>query len=896
MIMDIDFYTNICRMGNYILVRGIRNGKAVQFRHKYEPTCYIEHEKDFGVKNLYGKNLKPISFPDMKAMKEFTDEQRSSNLKIYGFPFQHSQFALENYADSVDKFDKSLIRVFNIDIEVTSDGGFPEATKAEYPITALCLYDSVADKFVTFGIGEWEQQDSILPEDIADKVVYIPCNDEIKLLTKFMQYWSTFTPNIVTGWNTETFDLPYIVNRITNLGLDVSKLSPWKKVGIRNIPGRHGENEVTADILGVDCIDYLPLYKKNKVQDSYRLDNIGKVELGENKSLGTVEMLDMSRVPFLAEPAVTIYEETDDEEFNRFARARKLRVETQLSNNPNKDLELITLLKEEKRAAFQAFISYNIQDVNLVKRLDEKLGLLDAQIMIAYEACMNFAEVNSPVRTWDCLINKEMRKNNQITNFFIEKADTQAPIPGGHVKEPQVGKHGWCVSFDLNSLYPHLIMQYNISPETLDENFRLWTDMISEEDRVKRLLNKEEIPSDMGGTNIDRRNQGKTFSVSAGGYRFNNEFEGIIPRLMRKMYDDRKAFKKQMIAKQKRGEDGTLEHLKQYVLKILLNSGYGAFINKYFRWFDIRLGKAITLSGQYVIQVAERSINEWMNKVVGTENVDYIIAIDTDSNYVNFQPLVDKFFSNKSKEEIVDIIDKIAEEQVQFALNKAFDESAKYMNAFDQKMVMEREAIASSAFWTAKKRYAMAVHDLEGVRYDKPKLKIQGLEAIRSSTPYICRQPLLDVIEKTLLTDEETVQQFIADFKEQFNNFPIEQIAMPRSMNNLNKYLNNGMKGIPVHARGALKFNEMLEKHNLSNTWETVKSGEKGKFIYLMEPNPVGENVISFVTSIPKEFDVERFVDKNKMFEKIITDPASNILEPIGWSVEKKVTLESFFG
>lgn len=889
--MQIDFYTNVQRIGNNILVRGIRNNKDVRFKTKYEPSIYIEHEKEYGYKSLYNKNLKPISFSSMSECREFTDQHKDSNLKIYGFPHFHSQYTLENFVDSVDKFDKSCIRVFNIDIEVTSDAGFPEPDNAYYPITAMCIYDNVADKFVTFGIGEWEQSESILPDDIADKVVYIPCKDEMKLLEKFLQYWTTFTPNIVTGWNIETFDIPYIVNRLENLGFDKNKLSPWHKVDIRSIQNQMRGNEIKASISGVDIIDYLPIYKKNRIQDSYKLDNVAKIELNEQKSLGTIEMIDMSRVPFSSNLSNSIYDETDDEEFNRFAKIRRERIETQNSNNPNKDLEIELLTKQEKKAAFQAFISYNIQDVNLVKRLDEKMGLLDAHIMIAYEACMNFEEVSSPVRTWDCLINKEMWKNNQIPHFYVEKKDAGTSIPGGYVKEPQIGKHGWCVSFDLNSLYPHLIMQFNISPETLDPAYRLWTSDVSDEERIQRLLD--------ANWSIEDSHDGK-YSMTASGYRYDNSKEGIIPRLMRKMYDDRKRFKKQMIEKQKRGENDSVENLRQYVLKILLNSGYGALVNQYFRWFDRRMGMSITLSGQYVIQVAEKTINEWMNKVLQTEGVDYVVAIDTDSNYVNFQPLVDKFFPEKTKDEIVDIIDKIAEEQVQVALNKGFSVAAEYLNAYDQKMVMEREAIASSAFWTAKKRYAMCVWDMEGVRMpsDKPKLKIQGLEAIRSSTPYLCRQPLLDVIEKVLLNDEETVQKYIADFKDRFMSFDVNDLSMPRSMNNMEKFKEGDTtrKGTPVHIRGAWAFNRLLKTHNLENIWEPIHSGEKGKFVYLTLPNTIGIDVISFVSGVPKEFEINKYVDKNKMFEKIIVDPVTGILEPIGWSVEKKLTLESFFG
>lgn len=885
--MNIDFYTNAQRFGNNILIRGISRGKDVKFKVAYEPTLYVESEKDFGFKSIYGNKLKPLNFSSIKEASNFANEQKDSNLKIYGFPNIHSQFVLENYRDSVNKFDKSQIRISNIDIEVTSSEGFPEPDKAEYPITALCMYDSVNDIFFTLGIGEWDENLSVLPEGVVDKVKYVSCENEMDLISKFLNYWTTFTPNVITGWNIEGFDLVYIYRRLEKLGFNANKLSPWGRVSVRYINTNTGEQPIVS-ILGVDIIDYMPLYKKNKVQDSYRLDNIAQVELGEKKSLGTIEMLDMSRAPFSETLSNNVYEETDDIEFSRFAKARRERVETQNSNNDNKDLEVQILSKQERQHAFQAFISYNIQDVNLVKRLDEKLGLIDAQIMIAYEACMNYEEVSSPVRTWDCLINKEMFRNNQIPHYHVDKSSYNESIPGGFVKDPQVGKHGWCVSFDLNSLYPHLIMQFNISPETLLTSKKVW-EISNDAERLDNFLQHKDLPLDPGNN-----------SVSASGHMFSNEFEGIIPRLMRKMYQDRKTFKKQMIEKQKRGEDASLEHLRQLVMKLLLNSGYGALINKYFRWFDPRMGKSITLSGQFVIQVAEREINKWMNQVLNTTNVDYIIAIDTDSNYVNFQPLVDKFFSDKTQEEIVDIIDKISQEQVQKVLDSGFDKAAKYMNAFDQKMVMEREAIASSAFWTAKKRYAMCVWDMEGVRMpaNKPKIKIQGLEAIRSSTPYICREPLIDIINKTLLETEENVQLYIADFKNKFMQMDPSDIAMPRSMNNLRKYeVGDGfMKGTPPHTRGAIQFNRLLKKHNIEGFWEKIREGEKGKFVYLTVPNNTNSNVLSFITSIPKEFDCNKYIDKNKMFEKIILEPVNNILEPIGWSYEKRLTLESFFG
>ncbi len=442
------------------------------------------------------------------------------------------------------------------------------------------------------------------------------------------------------------------------------------------------------------------------------------------------------------------------------------------------------------------------------------------------------------------------------------------------------------MSFDLNSLYPHLIMQFNISPETFRPEEQVWA-MEGDMERVKKFLNKDKFKAPKG------------LSVCGSGYAFSNEIEGVIPRLMRRLYDDRKKIKQAMLQKQREGKDDSLENLRQYVIKILLNSGYGAFVNKYFRWYDQRIGKSITLSGQLVIQIAEREINKWMNKVLQTEDVDYIIAIDTDSNYLNCQPLVDKFFANKSKDEVVDILDRIAKEQVQKVLEAGWQDTKEYLNAYSQKMVMEREAIASSAFWTAKKRYAMCVWDMEGVRMkpDKPKLKIQGLDAIRSSTPQSCREALLTMIRLTLLEDEKTVQQYISDFKDKFTGMQFEDIAFPRTMNNISRMtIQNGFqKGTPPHIRGAIQFNRLLKKYELEKDWETMKDGEKGKFIYLREPNNIGTNVLSFNHTVPKEFDFIKYIDFEKQFAKAIIEPMEIILNPIGWTPEKQNTLEDFF-
>ena len=828
-----EYYTNVAMYGQNLLVRGIRDGQEFRSKIKYSPTLYIQSAKQTGYTDIYGNSLKPLQFDTMVEARNFVKQNEETNLKVYGFPFYNSQYCIETYPNSENDWKREEIRVFTIDIEVSSEEGFPEPDESKYPVTAICVHDSLRDKFITFGNGDWSKNESVLPQELVDKVFYVPCNSERQILEFFLKYWCDNYPQIVTGWNTQTFDMPYIHNRMVKLGFDVKKLSPWSITRLREFPTKQGTQQ-RVEIVGVDDIDYLDRYKKNSVQESYRLDHIATVELGEKK-------LDY-------EEAGTLHRLFFDD--------------------------------------FNKFIDYNIQDTNLVKRLDDKMGLIDVQIAVAYKAGINYEDVSGVVKTWDALINREMAVENKIPPSTFPKYSLTEAIPGGYVKPPQVGKHGWVASFDLNSLYPHLIMQYNISPETIMDKLQVWPD-ISEDKRMRDFLH-----------NKSYKNPGD-FAVAASGWVFKKDHEGMIPRAMRKLYSERKKIQGVMKKAQKEGKDITKLHLAQYVRKILLNSGYGAITNRYYRWFDPRLGSSITLSGQFVIQRAEMAINRYLNKLLKTDKVDYVIAIDTDSNYVNLQPLVDKFFADKSKAEVVDILDRVCEEQLTKALNQEFDEIAKYQNVYEQKMVMGRENIADSAFWTAKKRYAMNVWDIEGYRPEKPKLKIQGLEAIRSSTPQICREPLLKLIELCLVSDEAEVQKAVQDFKKYFLTLRGEDIAFPRTMNNVWAYTprdNIGFKkGTPPHIRGAVLFNRLIKQHKLENTWEFINNGEKGKFLWLREPNNVGSDVISYMTVIPNEFKVRDYIDYQKMFQKIIVEPMEGILDPIGWSIEKKLTLTNFF-
>ena len=452
--------------------------------------------------------------------------------------------------------------------------------------------------------------------------------------------------------------------------------------------------------------------------------------------------------------------------------------------------------------------------------------------------------------------------------------------------------HEWVASFDLNSLYPHLIMQYNISPETI-------VDEVISNVTVDKLLDREkfDIP--------------KNRVMSATGQLFNNDKQGIFPQIVDHMYAERKIIKKNALEQKQKLEDLDSDDVRvkyeiekkishydneQMALKILMNSLYGAMSNEYFRYYDVRMAESITISGQLTIRWAEKTINEFLNKTLKT-NKDYVLAMDTDSLYVLFKDVVDKVIKDGSNKKICKFIDNLSEQSIMPVFKDTFDELKTYMNAYEQKMFMEREIIADKVIITGKKRYVANVLNNEGVQYLNPKMKVTGIESRRSSTPKACRNLIEDTLKVMVKDNEKTIQKYIAEVRDKFNALPTEDVAFPRSMNNINKYRTKTSygKGTPIHIRASILYNNAVKERRLDKKYTMIENGDKAKFTYLKMPNPTGENVIAFNTVLPPEFDLHRYVDYEMQFNKAYLDPIRLILDVIGWSVEKKQTLEDFF-
>ena len=830
------FYTNVQMVGDHFLVRGYENGRHFMTREKFNPTLFVPSNKKTKYQTLTGDYVEPIQPGSVRDCREFIKKYEGvENFKIYGNTGYIYQYISEMYPAEEIKFDTNKIKIATLDIEVASENGFPDVESAAEEILLITIQDYATKQIRTWGKGPFN--------NTQDNVIYKGFRTEYELLDDFINWWmiESNTPEVVTGWNSELYDIPYLVRRIDRiLGEKLMKrLSPWGLVTEREI-FIAGRKNISYDVGGITQLDYLNLYKKftYKAQESYRLDYIASVELGQKK--------------------------LDHSEFDTF--------------------------KDFYTKGWQKFVEYNIIDVELVDRMEDKMKLIELAITMAYDAKANYADVFSQVRMWDTIIYNYLKDRN-IVIPPKERSDKDSKYAGAYVKEPIPGKYDWVVSFDLNSLYPHLIMQYNISPETLLEERHPSAS-------VERILN-EEINFELYKDN----------AVCANGAMYRKDVRGFLPELMEKIYKDRTIYKKKMLAAKQEYEKKKTKELEkeiarcnniQMARKIQLNSAYGAIGNQYFRYYKLANAEAITLSGQVSIRWIENKMNAHLNKILKTQDVDYVIASDTDSIYLNMGPMVDRIFEGREKttESIVSFLDKVCQVELEKYIESCYQELATYVNAYDQKMFMKRENIAERGIWTAKKRYILNVWDSEGVRYEEPKLKMMGIEAVKSSTPAPCRQMIKDGLKLMMRGTEDEVIDFIDQCRTKFKSLPPEEIAFPRTASDVRKYHSHAdiyMKGTPIHIRGALLFNHYVKEKKLTNKYSLIGNGEKIKFLYLKKPNIIQENIISFIQDFPRELNLDKYIDYDLQFEKSFVEPLKSILDSIGWSVEKTVNLESFF-
>ena len=820
-------YTNVTLLGDSILCRGYEGGEPVTYKDIIKPSLFVPSPTGKW-KSLDGKPMAEVKHDGAKAAREFLRKYEGvDKFEVHGYERFVYQWISERFPDQIS-FNLKDMKIYTIDIEVECENGFPDVDAAAEKMLLITIKDYASGKFITWGTREYE----------GGGTNYRYFDTEQKMLDDFIHWWVQYTPDIVTGWNCNLYDIPYLCRRLDRILGEkfMMSLSPWNKVNMREIYIQ-GRRNLSYELVGVSILDYLDLYRKFTYtnQESYRLEHIASVELGQGK-----------------------LNHSEYENFKAF-----------YTNDWDK------------------FVKYNILDVDLVDRLEEKMKLLELAVTMSYDAKVNFTDVYSQVRMWDTLIYNYL-KERKICVPPRRDSDKNDKYAGAYVKDPKPGMYDWVVSFDLNSLYPHLIMQYNISPETLV------TERHPHASVDKMLAQDIQV--------------GK-YCVAANGAQYRKDIHGFLPEMMKKIYDERVIYKKKMIAAKKKYEktkdkslldDISAFNNNQMARKIQLNSAYGAVGNQYFRYYSLANAEAITLSGQLSIRWIENKMNSYINKILKTKETDYVIASDTDSIYLNLGPLVETIFKEReaSDQDIVRFLEKVCDVEFEKYITNSYEELATFVNAYEQKMFMKRENIANKGIWTAKKRYILNVWNSEGVQYAEPKLKMMGIEAVKSSTPASCRVAIKEALNVIMNGNEKDVQEYIANFRKNFEALPPEDIAFPRGCNNLAKFSGSSqiyVKGTPIHVRGALLYNFHIKQKKLQHKYPLIQEGEKVKFIYLRTPNRISENVVSFFQTLPKEFGLDKSLDLDLQFKKSFLDPLQVILDTINWKAEKIATLEDFF-
>lgn len=823
-------YTCATTISNHVYLRArARDGAPIYVDQKYLPTYYTPVPEAQATHRGYeGMPLCAKTYPTLYDGREAIEKSR---VPVYG-NIQPEYMVLHDALGTKDvewEFERLYIQF--IDIEVDSEHGFakPEDPFAEVTSITVTWFHMGKTGTVVYGRKDYE---------VKGDELYIKCDTENELLLRYLDDLRSAGdyPDVITGWNVQFYDMPYLVARMTKLFTEDTweKLSPFNRIATRNVIIL-GRTQVVVDIKGIAILDYLELYRKftYSQQESYRLDHIATVELKEKK---------MS--------------------FKEYKTLRRLYKENH-----------------------QLFIEYNIQDVRLVVRLDDKLKLLELVFALAYGAKANFADCFKQVRLWDIMIYHKLRgEGKQIPPRKDNEKGEQ--YEGAFVKDTKPGLYKWVCSFDVASMYPHIIREWNLSPETKIR------------DRVTGLTVDRLLSKEIDTTPIKT----KDVCVAANGVLTDRHKEGFLPNMLKSLYDERNRFKGLQKQAKKELEKETdpvkrneLEKKvsaygnQQLVRKVNLNSAYGAMGSAYFRFYDVALAEAVTVTGQMIIRWVAQDINTYLNSLFGT-NDDYIIASDTDSVYINMEKVV-ALIGTDDKIKIVNALDTFCAKKIQPLIDKAFVDIAEYMNVATPCLNMIRDVIADNCVWTAKKHYIMNVFDSEGTRYKEPKLKIMGMEMIKSSTPAVVR----DMMKKTLQlmvsgATQDDVWAFMKKCEKDFCSAPFEDIAKPTSVNGLKKYAGQ-TKGVPIHVAGSLAFNNMLESTSLGQDYEPIRDGEKVKVAYLKKPNPFHVHAMAASFGCPPEWNIEKWIDYDTQYNKVFLDPISAILKVAGWSAVKEPSL-----
>jgi len=664
-----------------------------------------------------------------------------------------------------------------------------------------------------------------------------------------MSYFQERQFDFTVGWNSEEFDMPYIVLRSMYLLSEkyVEKmLSPFNRIDVRTKLNKFKNEYVSVDIIGVPHLDYMLLYKKHVAEprENYKLD-------------------------FIAE-----------------------------HDTKRKKVEYDGSLHDLYMNDYQKYGDYNVVDVFLINEIERVNGLLQLTYALMYYTLCNLEDTMGTVKIWEKLMAKYLYANNKAAIYYKPKR-IKEDFEGGFVYDVKTGLKKGVVSFDLKSLYPHCEMQYNIGVET-----HVPYDLLPSE--LRELKDNNTFQDLVDGT-VDTSILKKHNLSMAGNFEFyRKDFQSSTAAIKREIYTDRSKNKKKMLESESMAENFVgSEKLKyqlleklfnniQLGLKFLLNGGYGATSNISFLYFKLENASAITASGRLVNKYTVKRLNEFLNTLFKTGNKDYVVAGDTDSVYLELSSLWDSIKSDDINVK-ADQIDRFCKEVLSPKIDTICEELKDYMNAYSNDMVWNREAIAESAFWKSKKHYAMYVIDSEGVRYSEKKVKMKGLEPVKASYPRWARDELKQYVSLILDGDETKVHEQLQSTKDKFFKMTIEQLAVPKGVSTISEYstgdqYNLYKKKTPQATRACIVHNSLIDKLSLKHI-QPIKDGDKIKFILLKKPNPTGEDVVAFDGRLPKEFGLEKFVNRDSIFELTFMSPLKNMLDSVGWHEEQIETL-----
>lgn len=825
------------------------NGKRITVPSTYEPYIYLETNNAPDAVSIFNTKLKKKRFKNQYERSRYLKDNKVTrvfeNLGIY------QQFLIDAYwrESESTEFSKQPLKVYYIDIETYSPNDFPNPQDPCDVINIITVYDSLTRKFYSWGLKPYTAKSS--------DVIYVECKTEEDLLKKFLDFFVKDYPDILSGWNSEFFDIPYIINRIRKiLGEEaVQRLSPIGSLRSRAFMGKFGKEQVRWHVEGVSLVDYLEIYKRfcQTLRESYKLDAIGEVELGERK----VDYGDLN----LTELADTNWE---------------------------------------------LFVDYNIQDVNLLVRLEQKLQYIQLLRMIAYAGLTTFegALGSLSVITGLCAIRARLRDKRIPT--FIKDIREDKLNAGAYVGEPQRGFQEHVVSFDANSLYPNTMITLNLSPETKIGKI---IDKTNDNVTIKHVNGQTFTLTHDKFTKFVQQEE---IAISRAEILFTQKEKGIIPDTVDHYYQKRVEIKKLLTKAKKRSltlTEGTEEYannqleidrlnIHQHTIKILVNTVYGYFGNKHSPLGDDELAESITLTGQAVIKESNRILTEYIKNNTGLSDEQLIknnpiIYNDTDSSYISIKHLIEK--QNIS---VYDSVGNITPEYY-----KAVSDIEEYLNreitlwgkralgSKDCRLVFKREAIADVGLFLQKKRYVLHTLDVEGI--PGKKFKYTGVEVVRTTMPTPIKPYVKKIIETMLLTkDYHQTNKVFNETYEIFKQLPIEDVAFVMGVKGYEKYANRSnefetVKGMPNHVKAAYYHNILLDRLGIERKYEKIVSGDKVRYFYVRKPNSFGLSAIGYKYYYPKEFQSIFEIDYEKMFEKIIYSVIERFYESVNWTVKK---------